>query len=229
MTALGRGGTWRPGESDHAAWPRRHRCDRLERRPSSSSAAWSSSSGIHRAARISRGEARIRDQGAAGGDQVRGVQPLFAVADRQRDEHRGGARGGKFADGAGARAGNHQVRRGVGLVHGVDVFDLAVAGGGQRVAAPSSTTLSRPVMCRTWTPAAARLGKAAGDRGIHRGRRRSLRSPPAPGRRGPGRGPRGRRRAGPRGPWWRRCGASACPHLGAGQARSRRRRGPGPP
>ncbi len=63
----------------------------------------------------------LHQQPAAGVDDRAGVELLLAVADRQRHEHRRQPDGGDLGDGVGPGPADHQVGRGVGEVHAVDV------------------------------------------------------------------------------------------------------------
>ena len=103
----------------------------------------------------------LDEQPSPGVDHRTGVEVLLAVADRQRHEHRGQSDGGDLGDGVGPGAADHEVGRGVGEVHAVDVREDDVGhlpGCRATVASPLA-----PTTCSTWTPASAKLRSAAGD------------------------------------------------------------------
>ena len=76
----------------------------------------------------------VDEQSPAGRDDVGGVEPLLAVADRQRHVDGGKTHGGQLAHRVGARAGDDEVGGGIRELHAVGVgHDDVAHSGGRRV------------------------------------------------------------------------------------------------
>ena len=91
---------------------------RPSRRPASESAEEGEQVGVDPGRRE---VAVVDEQSAAGGHDVGGVQPLLAVADRERHVDRGQAHGRQLADGVGTGPGHDEVGRGIRELHAVGI------------------------------------------------------------------------------------------------------------
>ena len=126
---------------------------RRRRDPSAASRPRSGSSGAT-VARTQAGRAVgvVDEQPAAGLDDRAGVEPLLAVADRQRHVGGGQPDRGQLGAPCSRRPGTAQVGGGVGEVHPVEVGHDDVRRRRRR-GASTVTVLAGPVACSTWTPA----------------------------------------------------------------------------
>ena len=111
------------------------------------------------------GERRVvDDQPAAGGQHVGRVEPLLAVADRQRHVDRRQADGRELAHRVGAGPADHEVGGRVGQLHAVGV-------GNDDVRSPDVGPLRLELLARSGDvqhldPGGAELGRARGERGV---------------------------------------------------------------